>query len=184
MPVLGKDAAEQEYVGTEHFTGVDAAAQRQRVVRVGAQIPHGGKPHRVSISCMCAVSGAAGPFAALFHTACVKWTWLFQKPATTVLPVQSITRASGGIWTSLALPTALMTPLEVTTTASAAARRRVMRTRCLPAGPASARWRRWKNGGPSRPRKSAAWSQWPNKREASRYFITRPERDGCVLTIA
>ena len=26
----------------------------------------------------------------------MKWTWLFQKPATTVLPVQSITRASCG----------------------------------------------------------------------------------------
>ena len=45
---------------------------------------------------MCAVSGAAGALPAFFHTASVKWTWLFQKPATTVLPVQSMTRASDG----------------------------------------------------------------------------------------
>ena len=68
------------------------------------------KPHRVSIACICAVSGAAGALAAFFHGASVKWTWLFQKPATMVLPVQSITRASGGIWISLARPTAVMTP--------------------------------------------------------------------------
>ncbi len=67
---------------------------------------------------MCAVSGAAGALPAFRHTASVKWTWLFQKPATTVLPVQSMTRASDGICTSLRLPIAAMTPLAVTTTAS------------------------------------------------------------------
>ena len=76
------------------------------------------KPHRVSIACICSTSGAAGAEPALFHTSCVKWTWLFQKPATTVFPVQSMTRASDGIWTSLRLPIAVMTPLVVTTTAS------------------------------------------------------------------
>ena len=67
---------------------------------------------------MCAVSGAAGALPAFRHTASVKWTWLFQKPATTVLPAQSMTRASDGICTSLRLPIAAMTPLAVTTTAS------------------------------------------------------------------
>ena len=48
----------------------------------------------------------------------MKWTWLFQKPATTLFPVQSMTRASAGIWTSLRLPIAVMTPLDARTTAS------------------------------------------------------------------
>ncbi len=43
MTVLGKDAAEQENGGTEHFARIDAVAQRQRVGRIGAQIPHGGE---------------------------------------------------------------------------------------------------------------------------------------------
>jgi hypothetical protein len=67
---------------------------------------------------MCASSTGAGAAAALRHTGSVKWTWLFQKPATTVLPVQSMTRASAGVGTSLRLPIAVMTPLVVTTTAS------------------------------------------------------------------
>ena len=68
---------------------------------------------------MCAVSGAAGALPAFFHTASVKWTWLFQKPATMVLPAQSMTRAFDGTFTSLRPPIAAMTPLPVTTTASA-----------------------------------------------------------------
>jgi hypothetical protein len=68
---------------------------------------------------MCAVIGAAGAVPACCQTACVKCTWLFQKPATMVLPVQSITRAPPGICTSLALPTALTTPSVATTTAFA-----------------------------------------------------------------
>ena len=68
---------------------------------------------------MCAVSGAAGALAAFFHTASVKWTWLFQKPATMVLPAQSITRASGGNLHVAAAADAVMTPSDVTTTASA-----------------------------------------------------------------
>src|SRR4029077_11308893 len=77
------------------------------------------KPHLVSISRIGASSAAVGVLAAFRHSACVKWTWLFQNPATTVLPVQSMTRASVGILTSLRLPIAVMTPLDVTTTASA-----------------------------------------------------------------
>ena len=76
------------------------------------------KPHRVSISCICAVSDAAGALAAFFHTASVKWTWLFQKPATMVLPAQSITRASDGICTSLRLPIGGDDAVDITTTAS------------------------------------------------------------------
>ena len=76
------------------------------------------KPHCVSISCICEISGAAGALSAFLHTASVKWTWLFQKPATMVWPEQSITRASGGIWTSPARPTAVMTPADVTMTES------------------------------------------------------------------
>ena len=68
---------------------------------------------------MCAVSGAAGACRRFSMPLRVKWTWLFQKPATMVLPVQSMTRASGGIWTSLRLPIAVMTPSDATTTASA-----------------------------------------------------------------
>jgi hypothetical protein len=64
--------------------------------------PYAGKPtsqtlvkrHRVSISCMCFSSEAAGAVAAFLHAASVKWIWLFQNPATMVLPVQSMTRAS------------------------------------------------------------------------------------------
>ena len=55
-----------------------------------------------------------GALSAFLHTASVKWTWLFQKPATMVWPEQSITRASGGIWTSPARPTVVMTPADVT----------------------------------------------------------------------
>ena len=76
------------------------------------------KPQRVSMSCMCFSSGAAGPPAALFHTGSVKWTWLFQKPATMALPAQSMTRASFGTCTSLRGPIAVMTPSDATTTAS------------------------------------------------------------------
>src|SRR5215216_4191153 len=54
------------------------------------------KPHLVSISRIGASSAAAGAEPAFFQTACVKWTWLFQKPATMVLPAQSMTRASDG----------------------------------------------------------------------------------------
>jgi hypothetical protein len=42
--------------------------------------------------------------AALFHAGSVKWTWLFQNPATMVLPVQSMIRLPSGIRTSAALP--------------------------------------------------------------------------------
>jgi hypothetical protein len=68
---------------------------------------------------MCFSSVAAGALAAFLHGASVKWTWLFQKPATTVLPVQSMTLISAGIWTSLRLPIAVMTPLVTMMTASA-----------------------------------------------------------------
>ena len=100
MAIPWKNAADEENIGPEDFVRIDAAAQRQRVAGSEPRSHTVVKPHRVSISCICAVSGAAGALPAFFHTASVKWTWLFQKPATMVLPVQSITRASGGIWTS------------------------------------------------------------------------------------
>jgi hypothetical protein len=118
MTVLGEHVAGKEHVRTKNFTRIDAPAQRQRIDGSEPTSHTLVKPHRVSISRICAVSEAAGAAAAFFHGASVKWTWLFQKPATTVLPVQSITRASGGIWISLARPTAAMTPADVTMMAS------------------------------------------------------------------
>src|SRR3954447_23992805 len=77
------------------------------------------KPHLVSMSRIGASSADAGALAVFFQTASVKWTWLFQKPATTVLPAQSMTRASCGMLTALRLPIAAMTPLVAMTTAFA-----------------------------------------------------------------
>src|SRR5262249_30592857 len=76
------------------------------------------KPQRVSISCILASSSAADAFAAFAHAGPVKCTWLFQKPATTALPAQSITRAPFGTCTASRAPTAEITPSDTTTTAS------------------------------------------------------------------
>src|SRR5208282_1714536 len=76
------------------------------------------KPQLVSISHMWFRSAAAGALAALFQAGSVRWTWLFQKPATMVFPAQSMTRVPFGILTSERLPTAVMIPPEVRTTAS------------------------------------------------------------------
>ena len=43
MAALREDAAGKQDVGTQHFARVDAPAQRQRVSRVGAEIPYGGE---------------------------------------------------------------------------------------------------------------------------------------------
>src|SRR5260370_7814055 len=43
MTALGEDVAGKKDIGTRDLTGVDAAAERQRVVRVGAKIPNGGE---------------------------------------------------------------------------------------------------------------------------------------------
>jgi len=48
----------------------------------------------------------------------VKWTWLFQKPAVTVPPEQSMTRAFGGTWTAPRGPTAVMRASSTRTTPS------------------------------------------------------------------
>ena len=118
--VPGENAADEENIGTEDLVRIDAAAQRQGVRWGRSRDLHTVvKPHRVSISCICAVSGAAGALPAFLHTASVKWTWLFQKPATMVLPVQSMTRASGGICTSLRPPIGGDDAVDVTMTASA-----------------------------------------------------------------
>ncbi len=49
----------------------------------------------------------------------MKCAWLFQNPAVTVAPAQSITVASGGTRTSPRRPTSVMRPLRRTTTPSA-----------------------------------------------------------------
>src|SRR5207302_10506530 len=102
-----------------------------------------------------------------------------QKPATIVLPAQSITRASGGIWISLARPTALMAPPDMTTTASGSGAASgeayavpAFRTSvCALATVAVA------TAEPSRPRDSAARSQLPNLREVLRFFMMRPDAE-------
>src|SRR5450432_356385 len=43
MTALGEDVAGKKDIGTRDFTGVDAAAERQGVVRVGTKIPNGGE---------------------------------------------------------------------------------------------------------------------------------------------
>ena len=78
-------------------------------------------PHRVSISCMCFSIASAAAVAALFHAASVKCTWLFQNPATIVFPLQSITRACLGTFTSARLPTAAIVPPEIRTVPSRSA---------------------------------------------------------------
>jgi hypothetical protein len=43
--------------------------------------------------------------------------WLFQNPATMTFPVQSMMRAELGILTAVRVPTAVILPREVSTTA-------------------------------------------------------------------
>ena len=43
MAIPRENAADEENIGAEDFVRIDAAAQRQRVVGVGAEIPHGGE---------------------------------------------------------------------------------------------------------------------------------------------
>ena len=75
-------------------------------------------PYDVSIARRPSVRRAAGAVAAPDHTGCVKWTWLFQKPAVIVAPVQSSTSAFGGTRTLSRPPTAVMAPSRRTTTPS------------------------------------------------------------------
>src|SRR5207253_2020869 len=60
----------------------------------------------------------AGAVAGSAHTGCVKCTWLFQKPAVTVPPAQSITVAPGGTRTSARAPTAVIVAPSTRTTPS------------------------------------------------------------------
>src|ERR1700722_6375978 len=43
MTAFGENTASQKDIGTCDFTSSDAAAQRQGVVRVGTEVPHGGE---------------------------------------------------------------------------------------------------------------------------------------------
>jgi hypothetical protein len=53
-------------------------------------------PYDVSMARSAAASDSEGAVFAARKTAPVKWTWLFQKPAVTVPPEQSMTRAPAG----------------------------------------------------------------------------------------
>ena len=75
-------------------------------------------PYDVSIPRSAVVRRSAGAVAAPLQVGWMKCTWLFQNPAVTVPPAQSITVASGGTRTSARRPTAVMTSLRRTTTPS------------------------------------------------------------------
>jgi len=75
------------------------------------------KPYCSSIASSAAWSTGGAEEASL-HFGSVKWTWLFQNAASTVRPVQSTTRASGGTCTTPRGPTAVMMPWRKTTVAS------------------------------------------------------------------
>jgi hypothetical protein len=61
---------------------------------------------------------AAGTVAAFAKTGWVKWTWLFQKPASTVAPPQSRTFAAAGMDTPDRGPTATIVAPSIRTTPS------------------------------------------------------------------
>src|SRR5437763_3638605 len=75
-------------------------------------------PYDVSMARSAAASDSEGSVFTARKAAPVKWTWLFQKPAVTVLPEQSMTRAFGGTWTAPRGPTAVMRASSTRTTPS------------------------------------------------------------------
>src|SRR5437763_8241825 len=75
-------------------------------------------PYDVSMARSAAATDSEGRVVTARKAAPVKWTWLFQKPAVTVPPEQSMTRAFGGTWTTPRGPTAVMRASSTRTTPS------------------------------------------------------------------
>src|SRR5438552_9740088 len=75
-------------------------------------------PYDVSMARSAAASDSAGAVSAARKSAPVKWTWLFQKPAVTVPPEQSMILARGGTRTAPRAPTAVMVASSMRTTPS------------------------------------------------------------------
>ena len=102
--------------------GTSPDSTRSRIRRVFSHIDQVSytlvKPWRVSISSSGRASSAAGSVPASAHFRWRKWTWLFQNPATTVSPAQSITSACRGGRRADRRPTAAIRPRSINTTAS------------------------------------------------------------------
>src|SRR5215813_4014997 len=67
------------------------------------------------MSCSCCVSCEPEIEGAFSHLGSIKWTWLFQKPAVSVNPAQSILIRSSGILILPSSPRATILPARITT---------------------------------------------------------------------
>src|SRR6266536_130191 len=119
MAAFGIHVTGQQDAGACDVAGVDASAQRQRVSRIGAEVPNGGEPpsrqHFPHMRFERRVRRGGGVFPCAFR----KMNVAVPEAGDHRLSRAIDDRRSLGTWSSLRLPTAVMTPFDARTTASA-----------------------------------------------------------------